>query len=186
MVEARYFRSPAEFRRWLAEHHAVADELLVGFHRKSTGVPSLTWQESVDEALCFGWIDGVRRTVDATRYTIRFTPRRTGSTWSAINIGRVAALEKLGRMRAAGRKAFAARSETKSQIYAYEQRERAVFGPPEQKQFRSTAQAWAFFERQPAGYRQKATYWVMTAKAEATRQRRLQKLVAESAAGRRI
>ena len=186
MTEPRYFDSAAAFRRWLSANHTIAGELLVGFHRKATGVPSLTWQESVDEALCFGWIDGVRRTVDATRYTIRFTPRRAGSTWSAINIGRVAALEELGRMRAAGRKAFAARSEKKSQIYAYEQRERAVFGPGEQKQFRLARDAWAFFERQPPGYRQKATYWVMTAKAEATRQRRLQKLVAESAAGRRI
>jgi uncharacterized protein YdeI (YjbR/CyaY-like superfamily) len=180
-----YFESPAAFRQWLAANHADEKELLVGFHRKETGRPSLTWPESVDEALCFGWIDGVRNRVDGTRYTIRFTPRRKTSIWSAINIARVAELRKQGRMQPAGLAAFEARDEKKSAIYAYENRPRAL-APEYEKVLRRDKAARAFFEAQPPGYRKLCAFWVMSARKEETRQKRLAKLIADSAAGKRI
>jgi uncharacterized protein YdeI (YjbR/CyaY-like superfamily) len=182
---AIYFRSPAEFRKWLAAHHATETELLVGFHRKGTGRPSLTWPESVDEALCFGWIDGVRKRVDEMRYTIRFTPRRKTSIWSAINIARVAELSRLGRMKPAGVKAFQARDEKRSAIYAYENRPKAL-APAYEKVLRRDKAAWAFFQAQPPSYRKLAAFWVMSARKEETRQKRLARLIADSAAGKRI
>ena len=127
-MEPLYFPSPADFRAWLQKHHAKEQELLVGFHKKSSGEPSITWPESVDAALCFGWIDGVRKNVDSTRYTIRFTPRRPGSIWSKINIDRVQALIELGLMQPAGLKAFEKRTAEKSAIYSYEQRQHATLG----------------------------------------------------------
>ena len=182
---AVYFRSPEEFRTWLAAHHAKEKELLVGFHRKDTGRPSLTWPESVDEALCFGWIDGVRKRVDETRYTIRFTPRRRTSIWSAINIARVAELRKQGRMQPAGLAAFAARDEKKSAIYSYENRPRAL-APEYEKVLKRDKAAWAFFERQPPSYRKLCAFWIMSAKKEETRQKRLARLIAFSSAGKRV
>jgi len=181
-----YFASPAEFRRWLDDHHATRDELVVGFHKRATGKPSLTWPESVDEALCYGWIDGVRKRVDDERYMIRFTPRRPGSVWSAVNIARVAELEKQGRMRAAGRKAFAARREDRSGIYSYERRDEAVFDDATERRFRAKKRAWSNFEAMPRSYRQAVIRWVMTAKREETRERRLAQLIEDSAAGLRI
>lgn len=180
-----YFASPLAFRKWLAANHAKEKDLLVGFHRKGTGKPSLTWPESVDEALCFGWIDGVRKRVDETRYTIRFTPRRKTSIWSAINIARVAELRKQGRMQPAGRAAFEARDPKKSAIYAYENRPQAL-APEYEKVLRRDEAAWEFFERQPPSYRKLCAFWIMSAKKEETRQKRLAKLISDSAAGKRI
>jgi uncharacterized protein YdeI (YjbR/CyaY-like superfamily) len=175
--KATFFESAAALRRWLEAHHASEAELLVGFFKRGSGRPSLTWPESVDEALCFGWIDGIRRTVDEERYTIRFTPRRPGSNWSAVNLKRVPQLEALGRMADAGRAAFAKRSEAKSAIYSYENKPEDL-PPDDQKRFRANKKAWKFFSEQPPGYRRTALYWVLSAKKE--------ELIADSAAGRRL
>jgi uncharacterized protein YdeI (YjbR/CyaY-like superfamily) len=180
-VKAIYFSSPAEFRAWLEEHHDTEPELLVGYHKRGTGVPSMTWPESVDEALCFGWIDGIRRSVDENRYTIRFTPRRPRSNWSAVNIKRVAELKKLGKMTPAGLKAFEERVAKRD--YAYEAR-RAELAPGYVKRF--SKKAWAFFENQPPYYRRTLSFWVMSAKKEETRLARLEKLIAACAAGKRL
>jgi len=183
---ATYFDSPAAFRRWLAANHAKARELVVGFWKKGAGRPTLTWSESVDEALSFGWIDGVRRSVDGERYTIRFTPRKAGSNWSAVNVAKIAKLEAEGRLRPEGRRAFEARTERRTQIYAYEQRGDARLSPARLRAFKANAKAWAWFEGQAPSYRKVAIYWVETAKQEATRERRFAALVADSAAGRRV
>ena len=185
--EPIYFESPEAFRAWLEEHHADRDELSVGFWRVATGKPSMTWSESVDQALCFGWIDGVRHKVDDERYTMRFTPRRPGSNWSAVNVRKVAELTEKGLMRPAGVAAFEARTDAKTAVYSYEEERRnAAFDSSQEKQFKADAGAWAFFSAQPPGYRRTATYWVVSAKRADTRQRRLERLIAESAAGRRI
>jgi uncharacterized protein YdeI (YjbR/CyaY-like superfamily) len=184
-AHVRFFKSPAALRTWFAKHHDTATELQVGYHKKHTGTPSITWQESVDEALCVGWIDGVRHALDDATYTIRFTPRRPGSTWSAINIRRVAALEAEGRMRPAGRRAFEARTTAKSGIYAYENRP-ADLPEPYAGAFRRHAKAWAFFESLPAGYRRTLTWWIVSAKQDATRDARLRKLIDASARGVRL
>ena len=180
------FERPEDFRRWLERHHASERELWVGYYKKSSGRASMTWAESVDEALCFGWIDGLRKRVDDDRYMIRFTPRRAGSIWSAVNIGRVAVLSEEGKMRPAGRKAFEARREDRSGIYSYERRDEAVFSPAFEKRFRAKKRAWAWFQAQPKGYRQNTIRWVMTAKRDETRERRLATLIEDSAAERRI
>jgi len=180
------FRRSEDFRTWLEEHHDSEHELWVGYYKKGSGKASMTWPESVDEALCFGWIDGVRKSIDPERYMIRFTPRRVGSVWSAVNIGRVAALRDDARMRPAGLKVFEARREDRSGIYSYEQRDKAVFDPAYEKRFRAKKKAWASFEAMPRSYRQAAVRWVMTAKKEETRERRLATLIEDSAAGRRI
>jgi uncharacterized protein YdeI (YjbR/CyaY-like superfamily) len=180
------FERPEDFRAWLEQHHASERELWVGYYKKSSGKPSMTWAESVDEALCFGWIDGVRRSIDDERYMIRFTPRRPRSVWSAVNIGRVAALTDEGRMRPAGRKAFEARREDRSGIYSYERREEAVLDPAYEKRFRARRKAWAAFQAMPRSYRQGAIRWVMTAKKEETRERRLATLIESSAAERTV
>ena len=146
----------------------------------------MTWPESVDEALCFGWIDGLRKSIDAERYMIRFTPRRTGSIWSAVNIGRVAVLTAEGRMQPAGFAAFEAREEDRSGIYSYEQRDQAKLDPAYEKRFRAKKKAWASFEAMPKSYRQAAIRWVMIAKKEETRERRLATLIETSAAGKRV
>lgn len=184
-MEPKYFPSPAEWHAWLERHHDSATELWVGFHKVGTGKPTLTWPQSVDEALCFGWIDGIRKRVDDERYVIRFTPRKSTSTWSAVNIRRVAELEALGHMREAGRKAFAARREERSEIYSYERRPTA-FSEPYAKAFQKHRAAWTFFEAQPAGYRRTAIAWVMSAKREATRERRLAQLIQDSAQKKRL
>ena len=180
-----FFATPADFRAWLDAHAATTPELWVGFHKKGTGTPSITWPEAVDEALCVGWIDGLRKSIDAGRYTIRFTPRQARSIWSAINIGRVEDLTRQGRMRPAGLAAFAQRNAGKSAIYAYEQAHAALDAAAEQ-QFQADPAAWAFFQAQPAGYRRTAAWWVISAKQAETRQRRLATLIADSAAGRTI
>jgi uncharacterized protein YdeI (YjbR/CyaY-like superfamily) len=181
-----FFAEPAQFRAWLAKHHATAPELMVGFYKRDSGKPSITWPESVDQALCFGWIDGVRRRLDKVSYTIRFTPRRGGSNWSAINIGRVETLQADGLMHPAGLTAFAKRSEEKSRIYAYEQRHTARLDPEHQKKLEGNRKAWAFFQVQPPGYQRLMAFWVVSAKKEETRLKRLQRLIDESARGRRL
>jgi uncharacterized protein YdeI (YjbR/CyaY-like superfamily) len=186
VMKVTTFERPEAFRRWLERHHGTAPDLWVGYFKKASGRASMTWPESVDEALCFGWIDGIRKRIDDERYMIRFTPRRAGSVWSAVNIGRVAVLSDEGRMRPAGLDAFAARREDRSGIYSYEQRDQAVFPDAFEERFRADEEAWAWFEAQPKGYRQNTIRWVMTAKREETRERRLATLIADSAAGRRI
>lgn len=181
-----YFESPAAFRRWLEAHHDSAGELLVGYHKAHTGRPSLTWPESVDEALCVGWIDGIRRRVDDDRYTIRFTPRRRHSIWSLVNIRRVAALTAEGRMRPAGLRAFEARRDERSGVYSFERPAPAALGEADEQRFKTHRKAWAFFQSQPPGYRKTAMHWVTSAKKAETRDKRLATLIADSEAGLRI
>lgn len=186
LTETRFFATPEDFRKWLTVHHEDTRELWVGFYKKDSGRPSITWPESVDEALCVGWIDGLRKTIDTESYRIRFTPRKTTSNWSAVNIARVTELTNLGRIRPSGLKTFELRKAEKSGIYSYENRKSAVLGKAAEKRFRSQPGAWNFFQSQPASYRQTLTWWVVSAKKEETRQQRLEKLIAESDAGRRL
>ncbi|MGQ3054471.1 MAG: YdeI/OmpD-associated family protein [Roseateles sp.] len=186
MSEPLYFASPAEFRDWLAQHAATATELIVGFHKVASGVPSMTWPQSVDEALCVGWIDGVRKSVDELRYQIRFTPRRAGSIWSAINIARVEALTAQGRMLPAGVAAFARREAHKSAVYLYELKGEPELPAAMKKRFKASKAAWTWFESQPPGWKRSTLRWVLTAKQEATRERRLEQLIEASAAGQRV
>src|SRR5262245_37008731 len=178
-----FFATPAELRRWFARHHATERELWVGFHTKGSGTPSVTWPEAVDEALCVGWIDGVRKRVDATSYQIRFTPRRAGSTWSVVNIGRARALIADGRMRPAGEAAFEARREDRSGRYSHEQRGEVTLDPGYEEVLRADADAWRDFSSRPPSYRKTVVWWVMTAKREETRRRRLATLVESSRRG---
>ena len=180
-----FFKTPADFRRWLEKHHATKQELWVGYYKKDSGKPSITWAESVDEALCFGWINGIRKSVDDTSYKIRFTPRRPRSVWSAVNIKRVVELIRHGRMQLIGLKAFEARLENRSGIYSYEQREPEL-DAPYQKNLRQNKAAWEFFRAQAASYRKAAVWWVVSAKRKETRLKRLEKLIEDSAAGRTI
>ncbi|MEY2495172.1 MAG: hypothetical protein QOJ45_1664 [Verrucomicrobiota bacterium] len=181
-----FFASPAKFRQWLAKNHARAAELWVGFYRKDSGRPSITWPESVDEALCFGWIDGIRKKVDDESYKIRFTPRRPKSIWSAVNIGRVAVLTHEGRMQPAGIAAFARREEATSAIYSFENRESAKLPAADEREFRRDPVAWEFFQRQPPGYRRLAAWFVISAKRPETRRKRLERLIEQSRAQRRL
>ena len=179
-----FFQSPPAFRAWLAKHHRTATELWVGYHKKATGKRSLTWSESVDEALCFGWIDGVRNSVNAESYTIRFSPRKPGSAWSALNLRKMEALKKAGRMTSAGLEIFETRDHKRS---GYAVRDfAATLDPAAKSAFRANRAAWVFFEQQPPGYRRIAVYWVMNAKRAETRARRLELLMKDSAAGRRL
>lgn len=181
----RFFKSPAAFRLWLTKNHKTADELIVGFRKKHTGRPSMTWPESVAEALCFGWIDGIRRRVDDESYTIRFTPRRKGSVWSAVNVKMTAELEAAGKMTAAGRAIFAARPDPAHPGYSYEARD-GELNARRLREFRKNKAAWKFFTSQAPSYQRTARHWVMSAKREETRDRRLAKLIETSAAGHRI
>jgi uncharacterized protein YdeI (YjbR/CyaY-like superfamily) len=184
-VNPTFFKTPADFRSWLEKHHARADELLVGFYKKESGKPSITWPESVDEALCFGWIDGIRRRIDDISYSIRFTPRRRSSIWSNVNTKRVAELIKEKRMRPAGVKAFEARDPKKTGIYSFE-RETATLPAEFERVFRANTKAWKFWEAQPPGYRRLAAYFVTSAKQDETRRRRLDLLIRDSAGGLRL
>lgn len=185
MTPPTFFPTPADFRDWLEKHHAEELELLVGFYKRGSGKPSITWPESVDQALCFGWIDGVRRRIDDVSYSIRFTPRKAVSNWSAINIARVAELTKLGLMAPAGLRAFEKRREYESAIYSYENKVRTL-PPADEKRFRANRKAWAFFTTQAPSYQRVAIYWVTSAKREETRERRLATLIDDSANGRRL
>jgi uncharacterized protein YdeI (YjbR/CyaY-like superfamily) len=186
VTEAIYFASPDEFRAWLEGHHESATEVFVGYWKKATGMPSLTWSQAVDEALCFGWIDGVLRRVDGERHVQRFTPRKPASNWSAVNIAKVERLRAEGRMRPAGEAAFARRREDKSGVYSYEQRDKAALEPGQEERFRANAAAWDFFCASPPSYRKMAIWWVVSAKKPETRERRLATLIEDSAAGRRL
>jgi len=185
-TKALFFTTPDAFRAWLEQHHAVEKELFVGFYKRDSGKPSITWPESVDCALSYGWIDGVRNSIDGISYQIRFTPRKLTSIWSAVNVKRVAELTRLGLMRPSGVKAFEARKGDKTGIYAYEQRKHARLAPAYEKQFRANKKAWEFFQAQPPWYRRTASYRVISAKQEETRQKRLNQLIKDSAAGRPI
>jgi uncharacterized protein YdeI (YjbR/CyaY-like superfamily) len=185
-VAATFFETPLQFRAWLQKHHRTAQELWVGYYKKDSGKPSLTWPESVDEALCFGWIDGIRKRLDDERYVIRFTPRRRGSIWSTVNTRRMEELTRAGRVRAAGRAAFEAREAKKSGVYSFEQQEAVAFEPSLERQFKANRPAWTFFAAQPPGYRRLATFYVMSAKRDETRRRRLETVIGLSEAGRRL
>jgi uncharacterized protein YdeI (YjbR/CyaY-like superfamily) len=182
----RFFATPEAFRVWLEEHHESETELLVGFYKRDSGKPSITWPESVDQGLCFGWIDGVRKSIDEVSYTIRFTPRKARSNWSAINVKRIAELIALGRVRPAGLAAFEKRSAERTGIYSYENRKSAVLDKSAEQQFRRNKKAWAYFQAQAPSYRNLAIWWVVSAKKEETRRSRLATLISDSALGRKI
>ncbi len=182
----RFFTTAGAFRDWLEANAARAPELLVGFHKIGSGRPSMSWSESVDEALCFGWIDGVRKRIDDATYSIRFTPRKPASIWSAINIAKVAQLQVEGRMRPAGAEAFARRTEARSKVYAYERDAPAELAPAELHAFKRDKAAWRFFESTSPSYRKVVLHWVCGAKRPETRAARLGKLREACAAGRRL
>jgi uncharacterized protein YdeI (YjbR/CyaY-like superfamily) len=184
-TDIRFFPSPDAFYAWLEENHETAAEVWVGYHRKATGRPSLSWAESVDQALCFGWIDGIRKGLDDETFTIRFTPRRRTSIWSAVNLRRVPELVEAGRMRPAGWKAYEERDRRKDAVYSYENRPQSLAAEYEAT-FAAHEGAWAWFAGQPQGYRRTAIAWVMSAKQEATQRRRLAQLIESSGAGRRV
>jgi uncharacterized protein YdeI (YjbR/CyaY-like superfamily) len=182
---ATFFVSAAEFRAWLEQYGATTAELLVGFYKKASGTTGISYPEAVDEALCAGWIDGVRRSLDGARYTIRFTSRKPTSIWSAVNIARVAELTHQSRMRPAGLAAFAKRTEARSRVYSFEQEAHALSDEYEQR-FRANAAAWAYFQAQAPSYQRTAIWWVVSAKQEATRLKRLATLIDDSAHGHRL
>ncbi|MGE5596668.1 MAG: YdeI/OmpD-associated family protein [Hyphomicrobiales bacterium] len=185
-MEPTFFANRDQLRAWFQANHATASELLVGFHKKATGRPSVTWDEAVEEALCFGWIDSIRRSHGPDAYTNRFTPRRPGSTWSNVNVARAEALIAAGKMREAGLRAFEAREASRTGIYSSERTEEARLEPAEEAKFRANAPAWEYFSASAPSYRRAAIHWVVRAKRPETRQRRLEELIADSAAGRRI
>ena len=180
-----YFKTASDFRKWLLKNHKEKSELLVGFYKVSTNKPSMTWSESVDEAICFGWIDGVRKSIDEERYYIRFTQRKATSIWSAINIKEVEELIRKGLMQPPGAEAFKKRKEHISRIYSYE-KEPAVLRKDFEKNFKANKNAWKFFQQMPKSYTRPAIYWVMSAKREETKIRRLQELINDSSEGRKI
>ncbi|MGH2562556.1 MAG: YdeI/OmpD-associated family protein [Thermomicrobiales bacterium] len=181
-----FFATPADFRAWFEEHHDTAQELLVGFYKKGSGTPSITWPEAVDEALCVGWIDGVGRRIDDVSYSIRFTPRKPRGTWSVVNVNRVQALTEQGRMRPAGLAAYERRTDDRTGIYAHEQRDAAHLDEAAEQQFRANGEAWDWFQAQPPSYRKAAIWWVVSAKQTATRQKRLAAVIDDSAHGRTV
>ena len=184
-MNPRFFKSPPAFRKWLAANHAKSKELWVGFYKKGSGKPSIDWPQSVDEALCFGWIDGIRKSIDDASYKIRFTPRKPGSVWSAVNIRNVDRLIKEKLMQPAGLKAYEARKENRSGIYAYEQRSPELV-EPYLTTFKRNKKAWVFYQAQPPSYRKVLNWWVISAKQEETRLKRLEQLIEKSAQGERI
>lgn len=183
-LQPTYFPTAADFRRWLETHHEAAPELLVGFWKKGTGKPSIDWPQARDQALCFGWIDGLRKSLGDDAYTIRFTPRRKGSIWSKVNVERFEALKADGLMTSAGERAYE-ENKGKSGLYAYE-RELAALGPEDEAKFRKNKAAWADWEKRPPGYRKVVLHWVTSAKKPETRARRLAILIESSAKGEKI
>lgn len=180
-----FFPTQQDFRKWLEENHKTKTELLVGFYKVGTKKPSITWSESVDQALCFGWIDGVRKSIDQESYSIRFTPRKPTSIWSAINIKKMEVLTKTGLMQPAGLESFKLRKENKSRIYSHET-ENVKFSAEYEKQFKSNKKAWEFFEKQAPSYKKVMTHWIMSAKQQKTQISRLEKTIAESEKGKRV
>jgi uncharacterized protein YdeI (YjbR/CyaY-like superfamily) len=185
-MKPRFFEEPQDLRAWLEEHHETATELWVGLYKKSSGRPSVTWPEVVDEALCFGWIDGIRKGIDDVSYTNRITPRKPTSNWSAVNVKRFGQLKRQGRVRPAGQRAFDLRRKAKTGVYSYEQRHQVKLDPAFEKRFRAKRRAWSWFEAQSPSYRTTAVYWVMTAKRQETRERRLRQLIDDSGRGNRV
>jgi uncharacterized protein YdeI (YjbR/CyaY-like superfamily) len=183
-MKPKFFSSPEVFREWLEKNHDSASELLVGFHKKDSGKKSITYPQALDEALCYGWIDGVRRSLDETSYTIRFTPRKSRSIWSNVNVRHAERLKKEGRMAEPGLKAYALRDPKRTGIYAFENRPRE-FSPEFEKKFRANKAAWEFFQTEPPSIRRVCIYWVMEAKKEETRVRRLEQLIESSSKGLR-
>jgi uncharacterized protein YdeI (YjbR/CyaY-like superfamily) len=183
--DVHYFASTEALREWFDANHETADELWLGYWKKGTGRPSVTWSQAVDEALCVGWIDGVVQRVNDERHAQRFTPRRKGSNWSAINVAKVGTLTEQGRMRPAGIRAYEARTAEKTGVYSYE-RPDATLTDEELARFRAEPAAWSDWEARPPSYRKAATHWVTSAKQPATRERRLTTLIDDSKAGRRI
>lgn len=184
--DVTHFEDADAFGRWLAQYHSERDELWVGYWKKSTGRASMTWEQSVDEALCFGWIDGIRRRVDEHSYTIRFTPRRRSSNWSKRNIERYEALAAAGRIEPAGEAAYGERSQERSGTYSFEQDEVPTLSEEYLARLEANAGAWADWQARPPGYRKQVAHWVMSAKREATRERRLAALIEDCAAGRKV
>lgn len=180
MMKPNFFAAPSEFCAWLEEHFDKTQELWVGFYKIGSGKPSITWPEAVDEALCFGWIDGVRKSIDDASYTIRFTPRKQRSIWSAVNVKRAEELISQGRMRPAGLKAFEERAEAKSGLYSYEQKDDPKLDDVYEQQFRANKKAWGFFQTQAPWYQRAAIWWVISAKKEETRLKRLTTLIEDS------
>ena len=178
----KFFAKPSDFRKWLLKNHKKETELLVGFYKVDSGKPSMTWSESVDEALCFGWIDGVRTSIDNESYQIRFTPRKPASNWSVVNIQKVEKLTKQGLMHPAGLASFENRKENKPSIYSYEKK-LVDFSPEIKKQFKTNKKAWDYFQSLAPSYRKPSINWVMSAKQETTKQKRLHQLIADSEAG---
>lgn len=180
-----FFPTPGDFRQWLENNHETASELIVGYYKKATGLPSMTWPDSVDQALCYGWIDGIRRSIDDKSYSIRFTPRRPNSIWSAVNVKKVEELKKLGLMKPAGLAAYALKDDKKSEVYSFEQHKIAL-----SKEyiaiFKANKSAWKNFNEMIPSYKRPAIWWVMSAKQEATRLRRLETLISDSEQGRKI
>jgi uncharacterized protein YdeI (YjbR/CyaY-like superfamily) len=166
--------------------HGSAKELLVGFRKKATGEPSITWPEAVDQALCFGWIDGVRRKIDDRSYSVRFTPRKPGSRWSAVNIARVEALKAEGLMKTAGIKALEQRTEAKSRTYSYERAKAPALDAALAKPLKANKAAWTFMQEQAPSYQRKVVHWVMSAKSQDTRVARLRRAIAAFESGRRL
>ncbi|MGH2663416.1 MAG: YdeI/OmpD-associated family protein [Actinomycetota bacterium] len=185
MPRSRYFRSSSDFREWLGKNHARAAELWVGFYKVNSKKTGISYKEAVDHALCFGWIDGLTKRVDDTRWTIRFTPRRRGSVWSMVNIKRAKELSRLGLMKPPGLEAFRARDEHESRQYSYEARNRPL-DAKYQRRLRQNKEAWDFYRNQPPSYRQAVSWWVTSAKKEETRLRRLAKLIEHSERAERI
>jgi len=178
-MEPTFFARPVDFRAWLRKYHKSRKELLVGFFKRDSGKPSITWPESVDEALCYGWIDGIRKSISEVSYSIRFTPRKPDSHWSAINIRRVKALTKLGLMRQAGMEAFAKRTRDRSGKASYEQKSVSL-GKDLERRIRAHHKAWSYFQERPQYYRKQCTWWIISAKKEETRERRLAILIDSS------
>jgi uncharacterized protein YdeI (YjbR/CyaY-like superfamily) len=186
MTPPTFFRTPKDFRQWLEVHAASTQELLVGYHKVGTDVACMSWSESVDEALCHGWIDGVRKRIDEATYSIRFTARKPASIWSVVNIAKVEQLRLQGCMAPAGLAAFAKRTESRSAIYSHEQNETAKLLGDEVRAFKRESMAWAFFEQTPPSYKKRVLHWVCGAKRPATRSARLNKLIEASAASLRL
>lgn len=184
-MKPKFFSSPVQFRQWLERNHNSATELLIGFYKKASGKKSITYAEALDEALCFGWIDGVRKSLNETSYVQRFTPRKPRSIWSNINVKHVARLQKEGRMHAAGLEAYARRDPKLTGIYSFENRPLEL-APEYERLFRQNKGAWTFFHEQPPGYKRLMIFWTMSAKQEETRLRRLKQLIESSEKGVRL
>ena len=184
-VSVTFFKTQDDFREWLENNHEKETELIVGFFKVDSGKPSMSWSQSVDQALCFGWIDGVRKSIDKESYSIRFTPRRSTSNWSAINIKKIEVLTKAGLMKPAGLKAFSLRKENKSEVYAYEN-DTLFLDSNYEVQFRENKKAWDFFMKQAPSYRKAIMRWIMSAVQEKTRQSRLEKTINESKQQKRV